>query len=76
MKKRDGLIIRLLQESNDNLQVLIRGRDGILAPIDAVNTATVLVPKLMEDIEGPLAHNQRILVIEMGLPIRQKLEVR
>jgi hypothetical protein len=76
MKKRDGLIIRLLQKSSDNLTVLIRGRDGILAPIDAVNLAVTSIPKLADDMEGPLAHNQRILVIEMGLPIRQEMEVR
>lgn len=73
MKQVHDLIVRLLQETNHGgTKVLIRNRQGDLLPIMAVRQATVLVPQLQADIDGPLAHNEDILIIEADFAVRQQ----
>ena len=76
MKTRDNFIIRLLQESSFNVKVLIQDTKGDIYPIQAVRQTTISVQKISEDMLGPLAHNEEVLIIEAGLPIKQEVKIR
>jgi hypothetical protein len=71
------IIKRLLDESWDNtIQVLVRTPDGKLFPLESVEHRHVLIERIAADMEGPLAHNENIVLLLTGHENQQGAKLR
>lgn len=67
------LAIRLLQDSWDgNVKVFVRDRYDQIHSIEAIEHKYVGVPSIQDSMNGPIANDSDILIIDVG-PVEGKL---